>query len=202
MAEASDAGTVNTDAGGTQQADANAATSTDAQTTSTTTEGDATKTAETKADDTAATEVEYTFDAPEGIELDQAQLDEFKSIAKELKLPADKAKAIADIAIKAEQRRREAHAEMVEGWKSSVAKDKELGKPENQAVALKAIEAFGTPELKQILNSTGLGNHPEMVRLAYRIGKAISEDAVLGKTTGEAAPRDAASILYGNDAKA
>ena len=33
-----------------------------------------------------------------------------------------------------------------------------------------------TPELVAALDSTGLGNHPELVRMCVRIGKAMRED--------------------------
>jgi len=43
-------------------------------------------------------------------------------------------------------------------------------------VARKALETFGTPELRDVLNMTGMGNHPEVIRAFYKAGKAISED--------------------------
>lgn len=194
-------GTVNTDAGGQQSNDdASKTPQTGATDEAQKTEGEATGEGKPPAD--GEQEVEYKFDAPDGIELDAAQVDQFKAIAKELKLPADKAKAIVDIAVKAEAARHEAFANQVKAWGDTVAADKELGDPENQAVARKAIDTFGTPELKSLLNSTGLGNHPEVVRLALRVGKAISEDAVHGKAAGEAPARDAASLLYPTNAKA
>ncbi|MEC7472463.1 MAG: hypothetical protein VX946_03765 [Pseudomonadota bacterium] len=51
---------------------------------------------------------------------------------------------------------------------------------------MKAIEKFGSPELRQVLNDSGLGNHPELVKFCHRIGKAISDDSlVLGGTQGK-----------------
>lgn len=192
---AQDTGTENTDAGAPQSNDAGNPAASGTENTS--------PAAGQGADDKSTeAEVEYKFTAPEGVELDAAQVDQFKAIAKELKLPADKAQAVADIAIKAEVARREAFAKTVEGWGATVAADKELGVPENQALARQAIDTFGTPELKALLNSSGLGNHPELVRLAYRVGKAISEDTIKGKVAGEAQPRDTASLLYPSTSKA
>jgi hypothetical protein len=178
-----DAGTVTTDAGGTQ----------DDATQKAAGEG---TTAETTA---APAEVEYAFETPEGVTLDEGDLTEFKTIAKELKLPQADAKKFVDLAVKRETARAEAYAKQIEDWGTAVKADKELGTPENLATAAKAIDTFGTPELKALLNSTGMGNHPEVVRLALRIGKAISEDKVIaGRNGGNPAPRDAASVLYGN----
>ncbi|MEI6907818.1 peptidase, partial [Klebsiella pneumoniae] len=54
---------------------------------------------------------------------------------------------------------------------------------------------FGTPELKEYLNGTGLGNHPELVKAFIKVGKAMSEDGmVTGKEGGQ---RSAAEVLYG-----
>ena len=63
--------------------------------------------------------------------------------------------------------------------------DKEIGGEkftENLALARKALESFGTPELQDVLNMTGLGNHPEVIRAFYKAGKAISEDRFIPGT--------------------
>lgn len=192
-----DTGTAPTDAGETQGTAAAAGKPADATTTDTTQTADSTTSTATEDKP-----VEYAFEAPEGIELDNAQVDEFKAIAKELKLSAEDAKKIAGISIKAEAARREAFAKQVEDWGATVAADKELGNAENQAAMRAVVDKFGTPELKSLLNSTGMGNHPELARFVFSISKAISEDVVKGKATGAPAPKDAASLLYPNNAKA
>lgn len=53
----------------------------------------------------------------------------------------------------------------------------------NTALAMRAVERFATPEEKQFFDKTGLGDRPELIRMFYRIGMAISEDTLLtGKT--------------------
>ena len=75
-----------------------------------------------------------------------------------------------------------------------LAQLKQLG--ENLAIARKAID-LGPPELKELLNSSGLGNHPEVVKLAYKVGKAISEDRfVTGSPKGPS--NDPAKKLFPN----
>ena len=189
--ETQDASTVTTDAGGTQTADQTTA----ADTTQATQTGDASKDT-TKAD--AA--VEYEFKVPEGVDLDQASLDEFKTVLKDKTLTdPQRAQKIVDLAAKREVDRANAFAKQVEDWGTQVKADPELGKPENLATAKKTIDTFGTPELRDLLNSTGMGNHPEVIRMALKIGKAISEDTfVAGRTGNTPPPRDAAAVLYGN----
>ena len=193
--ESQDAGTATHDAGGTQTTtDQTASTTQAAQT-------EAPSTDTTPAPETAA-EVEYKFDMPEGVKLDEGDLTKFTDIAKELKLPADAAKKFVDLAAAREVARAEAFAKQVEDWGNEVKADPELGKPEHLAIAKKTIDTFGTPELRDLLNSTGMGNHPEVIRMALKIGKSISEDTfVAGRNGGNAPPRDHASILYGNSPK-
>jgi len=64
-------------------------------------------------------------------------------------------------------------------------------------VAKKALDSFGTPELRTLLNESGIGNHPELIRFMVRAGKAISSDTfVAGERGAAGARRDLASNLY------
>jgi hypothetical protein len=121
----------------------------------------------------------YELKMPEGVELDKTAADEFTAIAKELKLSAEDAQKVADVGAKMAQRQAEAHVQLVESWVEQVKADKEIGGDklaENLAVARKAIETFGTPELKDVLNATGFGNHPAVIKAFYKAGMAISGD--------------------------
>jgi hypothetical protein len=146
-------------------------------------------------------EIVYEFQMPEGVQFADGEMDEFKNVAKDLKLPKDAAQKIVDIATKREQARSEAFVETVRGWEATTKADKELGKDENLALAKKAIDTFGSPELKAVLDSSGLGNHPEVVRAFLKIGRQISEDSIVGKGNGSNATRDTADILYGTPTK-
>lgn len=140
------------------------------------------------------------FEMPEGYTLDPAMGDKFKSLAKELDLTQEQAQKL--IALDSErvvaqaQRVQQASAE----WLGQTQSDAEIGGdklPENIAVAQKALAAFGTPELKALLEQTGMGNHPEIIRAFYRAGKTISEDNfVAGGTASNGASKDHASALY------
>jgi len=144
----------------------------------TTTEPASTTPTETKATEPEVPE-SYEFAMPEGVQLDKTAAEEFTVIAKELKLDQATAQKVADVGAKMVQRQAEAHVKLVETWTEAVKTDKEIGGDklaENLGVARKALEAFGTPELKDVLNSTGFGNHPAVIKAFYKIGKAISED--------------------------
>ena len=187
-ATAGDAGTTNPGTDATAGADAQQGTTAPTQdqgtgTTAATTEptGADDKAGEQSTDDKGASAApeKYEFTMPDGVELDAAAADEFSAIAKELKLSQADAQRIADVATKMQQKQAETHVATVKGWAESCKTDKEFGGDnleQNLSVARKAIDTFGSPELKALLNTSGLGNHPEVVRFAFKAGKAISED--------------------------
>ena len=129
---------------------------------------------------------DYTFTAPEGTELNEAVLADFKALAKEHKLPQDVAQKFVDLGVKQAQQVtghiQEQIASEQARWAESSQTDKEFGGDklgENMAVAKKALDAFGSPELSKFLLDSKLGDHPEVIRAFYRVGKAISEDKLV-----------------------
>ena len=146
------------------------------------------------------------FKTPEGIALDADVATEFKGLAKELNLSQDAAQKVADLGGTLAQnwagQQTEAIQKAKAEWINGTKTDKEIGGdqlPANLAVAKKALDTFGTPELRTLLNESGLGNHPEIIRAFYRAGKAISEDRVL--TGGATQPvKTPAKTLFPNQA--
>lgn len=192
--EVQDAGTATTDAGVQQSADTQATKAGEGQDSQQTTQNadGAGKPGESK--DAA---VDYKFEVPEGVTLNEGDLKQFTEIAKELELPQEHASKLVGLAIAREQARAEAFVKQVQTWADEVKADKELGTDESIATAKKAID-LGPPELKELLNSTGLGNHPVVVRWALSVGKALSEDKfIAGKDGGNAQPKTLEERLYG-----
>lgn len=192
--EVQDAGTATTDAGVQQSADTQATKAGEGQDSQQTTQNaDGTG----KPGESKDAAVDYKFDVPEGVTLNEGDLKQFTEIAKELKLPQDQASKLVGLAIAREQARAEAFVKQVQTWADEVKADKELGTDESIATAKKAID-LGPPELKELLNSTGLGNHPVVVRWALSVGKALSEDKfIAGKDGGNAQPKTLEERLYG-----
>jgi hypothetical protein len=141
------------------------------------------------------------FTAPEGMQLDTDVLGDLKALGKELNLTQENAQKVFDLGVKLQQRNAEAWQAQMQKWVGEVKADKEIGGDklvENLGFAKKAVEQFGGKELMDYLDSSGLGDHPSMVRAFYRIGKAISDDSFVpgGKNTGTA--RSLEQRLYGN----
>ena len=143
----------------------------------------------------------YEFTAGEGFELDTEALKDFEPVARDLNLTNEQAQKLVDaypkILAGVQQRQAEAWQAQTEEWAATVKADKEIGGDKltaNLGVAQRALDTFGTPELKEYLNGTGLGNHPELVKAFIKVGKAMSED---GMVTGKSGQRSAAEVLYG-----
>lgn len=173
-----------------------------------TTETQAAAATETPAKDVQKTEPvaadgvpeKYTFTAPEGKGYDPAILESFSGAAKEAGLTQDAAQKLIETMAPAITARQADQVQAIyKGWQDASTADKEFGGEklaENLGVARKALENFGTPELRTMLDATGLGNHPEIIRLLFRAGKAISEDKFVGGSGAPGANRDPLDILY------
>jgi len=155
---------------------------------------------ETTKPETSTVPESYEFAMPEGVELDTTARDEFSAVAKEMKLDQATAQKVADVGIKMIQRQKEVFETTKAAWAEQSRVDKEIGGDkfdQNMAVALKTLNAFGSPELKDVLNASGLGNHPAVIKLLVKAGKAISEDGfVAGSPKGP--ETDMAKKLFPN----
>ncbi len=133
-----------------------------------------------------APEAYAEFTAPEGVELDAETLDVFKAAAKELNLPQAKAQQFVDMAAALAQKQAAAFTSQIEQttaeWRQSSMADPEFGGTklgESLKVAAAARDKFATPELTKFLAESKLGDHPEVIRLFYKVGQAISEDTTV-----------------------
>jgi hypothetical protein len=155
-----------------------------------------------KAADPAA--APYELKLPEGFKADES-FTKFTEFAKASGLKAEAAQQVLDMhasAMKAavssvhERVLSELGMKDAAQWPDALKADKEFGGAgydANLAGARKAIAKFGSPELKAVLEQSGLGNHPELVRAFVRVGKAMAEDSVAGAgaSTGNGATRSA-----------
>lgn len=150
----------------------------------------------------------YEFKPPEGQEYDDQVLGAYSEIAKELNLTQEGAQKLLDKVGPVMQQRQLERLEAVRAeWAETSKTDKEFGGEklvENLGVARGFLDKFATPEFRQFVKLSGLGNHPEFIRMAYRAGKAVSPDNIVngeGGTKTKDGPlnlADRASIIYPN----
>lgn len=184
-----------------------------------TTQTPAVTTTETPAAETTTTETtvapvvpeKYEFKAPEGTTYDPQVMESFSGAAKEAGLTQDAAqKLIEKMAPALVARQADQVAAIHREWLEASTADKEFGGEklkENLGVAKRALDTFdpqpmgadgklvATP-LRKLLDDTGLGNHPEILRLFYRAGKAISEDKFVGGVARGAGAANPTTVLY------
>lgn len=121
----------------------------------------------------------------DGVAVDEAQMADFKALAKENGLTPQAAQAVLDFEYK---RLNAAATKAANEWKEQT--QKEHGDKLNTvlATAARAVDRFGGDELRDLLNQTGLGNHPVVVRAFNKAGALLKEDTSVpsnGTTTGD-----------------
>lgn len=150
-----------------------------------------------------APEAYADFTAPEGMTFNPEAMAEFTGLAKEMNLSQENAQKMADLGGKLVQKVQADQMKQIEQaqaqWASDARADKEFGGDklgENMALANQALKAFASPELTTLLKESGLGNHPEIIRVFWKVGQAISSDSLVpgGKKPGE----QGAQGFYGN----
>jgi hypothetical protein len=152
--------------------------------------------------ETQSTEDDYEFTLPDGFTANEELTGELKALAKENGLSKEVAQKFADLGVKMQQQQAEAWQTQVNQWAEQVKADKDLGGEkfeENVALAKKALDKFGGPALKELLEETGFGNHPLIVKAFYNIGKSVSNDTLVvsnGSSMGDA--KSTANVLFPN----
>ena len=137
---------------------------------------------------------EYKFEAPEGMDVNEEALTQFADTAKELKLSQAQYQSLIEYDLQRQADAAKAMSDQynnrVADWANETKADKTIGGEaldENLGVAKRAIETFGDDDLAQIMaapsaenpDGLGLGNHPAMIRLFYRVGKSIGESSLV-----------------------
>ena len=124
------------------------------------------------------------FTLPEGATLAPEVIEETKGLAKELNLSQEQAQRVADLLAKsstavdaaAGARQAEMVSTVVNGWIDEVRTDKDIGGEklaENLAVAREAMDATTTPQLRELLKRSGLGNNVHVIKHFLQIAPAF-----------------------------
>ena len=180
-------------------------TKTEETTEQTTTESDKTLLTD-KEKPQGAPETYADFTVPEGMEINKPLLDAVQPALKEAGLSQIQAQKLMDAysgQLQAESKAAsDSYAQTQKDWVKEAKGDKEIGGDkfdESIGSAKRAIDKFGTPKLVEVLDQTGLGNHPEFIRLLTRVGKLIAEDDPGGSAGPGGSEKTAAEILYPNE---
>lgn len=133
---------------------------------------------------------------PEGWAVDGGVMDTFKTTAKELGLKSAQAQKLTDIYVQAQtlaqQHQQQAIAQQQQQWADAIKADPDIGGAnieQSRHAARRAVAYAGGTELGQLLEATGLGNHPTLVKAFTKIGKALADDRISG-TASTPGPRE------------
>lgn len=146
----------------------------------------------------------YELKLPEGSTLDQSAIDRVSAYAKEMKLSQDMAQAVLDrehLAVDSYAKALDSQfAAVKEEWKQNGFKDKEIGGDayrENAELAKRVVAKYASEEFAKILDESGYGNHPELIRTFLRIGKAMAEDKLVMPGAQAGGKKSAEELFYG-----
>jgi hypothetical protein len=154
---------------------------------------------------TGAPEAYADFTVPEGLQLDQELMGEFTPLAKEFNLPQEQAQKLIDLGSKMVQKTMDGiyakHQEQVGNWLKQAEADPEIGadiKLGEKSAALRAFNTItgGDEKAKEMVNELGIGNHPEFLRIFYRVSQHMREDTFEIPGTGGQGGKSAAETLY------
>lgn len=137
----------------------------------------------------------YTFNnLPDGYSISEQQASDFSAFLKENGVSQDLADKLVAFDAKrsmadqeaSQQQAIEFRNKQVGEWETALRSDAEFGGANfeaNVAVAQQFLTDFGSPELSAFLAESGLGSHPEVVRMFHKAGKELGEGKLHRTTT-------------------
>lgn len=153
---------------------------------------------------------DWKLTAPEGLGDYQGDFDAFaQDMGQWLKdnPDADARAALAEAAARqarsvtdAQAKLQADHAAQVAQWEADAKADKVIGGAkydENVATALKGVAAVADDEFRALMDQTGLGNHPAVIRAFLKVGQQIADTPVVKGTPTNGAAKSLSSALYG-----
>lgn len=161
-------------------------------------------------DSPAGTPDAYALSAPDGVTIDARALELATPVFKALNLSNEQAQTLVPVAAEwAQAIRAQGEQQMLEhvaaerkAWFESARKDAEIGGSRfdtSVSLAAKALDTLGFPKgspFRALLDDSGLGNHPEMIRAFARVGRAVAEDGFDRPGTPSAAKKSDAELFY------
>lgn len=131
----------------------------------------------------------FNLSMPEGSGYGDAERTEFVAMAKELGLTEKQIQGIIEKSAQSRaaglEAQRAARNRQVEDWNRELREDKDFGGEkfaENVQYFLRGVKHLdASGELEALLEETGYGSHPGVVRAVARIGRQLDNDKILGR---------------------
>ena len=166
----------------------------------------------------AAANAPFAVDLGENMKVYEAEIGSFTGKANEylsgLKTPAEKAaaKAAFDFACQYQadavkdghKNAAQSLIDQVDGWEKSVKEDKEFGGANFEGTISEVadfLRVFGDPDLTTILDQSGLGSHPSIVKALAKAGRMAKESDILAGGTGSESKVSFANSMFPGNKK-
>jgi hypothetical protein len=166
------------------------------------------KSVEAKAQEEGAKpkeEVKYDLKLPEGTLLTQAEVDKIVSFAKDQGLSQESAQKLVEreheILANYKNNQEQQFEQMREQWFKQVEGDTELGGDNLKAtaeMARRALDKFAPDSLKKFFAESPYGNHPDVIRMFSKIGKAMQDDKIVLAGTQSPPSLSPVDVMYDN----
>jgi len=162
-----------------------------------------------KGDDEKAegdNDVVYDLKLSDDNVLGQDELNSVLEFAKENKLAPELAEAVwkreNELLSKLGDAESKRQDDELKEWRSSVINDPDMGGEKLKITtenARRAVKTFGSEDFTKVLNETGYGDHPEIVRFLSNIGSLMNDDALILPTRMGSKPKTAEELFYGSN---
>lgn len=160
----------------------------------------------------------YELAAPEGFQIDAELQATAEPVFRELGLTNDQANKLMPLvpafAERLVQQQTDAHRAMTADWAKEAKADKEIGGANwsaTEGLVAKALDRFAGPAVtkdasgaevrngfRDLLDSTGLGNHPAMIRMFRDIGRELGDGGSFARSdAGAPVKKTREEVLYG-----
>ena len=150
-----------------------------------------------------------TVKLPEGVVLNNDLVEAVSPLFKKFGLTQEAAselvqvhaEALAKAEAAAETTRETAFKEWmkttVTNYQAAIRKEWGAQADANLAIAQRGMATVVSPDMKALLDDTGLGNHPEFLKAFLQVGKMVSEDTPPTPGVPAGSVKNAAQTLYG-----
>lgn len=143
------------------------------------------------------------FKLPEGVTVDKATMEQAVARFREAGYSQEQAQAAVDLHIKNIQEQNEAFVSTRKEWVEELKADKEFGGAQfdstvqGAALALRKFDADGG--MYRLLEDSGFGDNPTVIRFLARVNKALGEDTVHTERSRAESKEPLEHRLYGKD---
>lgn len=138
--------------------------------------------AEAKPTDAAG----YKIEVPADLKIDDKAISSFKEFAAKSGLTNETAQSMFDLHVEQVKATAEALSSEVakqwkttmDGWKTEVDNDKDLGGANREAALAtlgRAFDDYGSKEAREAFDLTGAGNNPAIIRMMHKMARALTE---------------------------